>query len=251
MIWLDSLFAVPVVGVHMIPDFKEVFEFQKRIGNFLDFLAVDKPSQIAKFVIKPDEIWGYSISVRETGFSFVLRPQDIIGQYSYEIKHVPHPGSLPTFEPPTTMPYSQLLEKIFNYVQEFVSFIKDLKGFKYDRIGIVANIGSDKESLPPGVLEWIEHLSKPWRELIKSESLLLAKLQENEERGYRDQCHHILKFDDTTPEIGIRFTLDWQRFFKKPILISEAKGLSENLISCKNEALNYFQKFGEGDLNYE
>jgi hypothetical protein len=126
-----------------------------------------------------------------------------------------------------------------------------LKGFKYDRIGIVASIGSDKESLPPGVLKWIEHLSKPWRELIKSESSLLAKLQENKENGYRDQCHHILKFDDTTPEIGIRFTLDWQRFFKKPILISEAKGLPANLISCKHEALTYFQQFGEGDLNYE
>ena len=60
-----------------------------------------------------------------------------------------------------------------------------------------------------------------------------------------------MKFDDTIPETGIRFTLDWQRFFKEPISISETGGLAANLISCKDEALRYFQKFGEGDLSYD
>lgn len=251
MIWLDSLLAVPVVGIHMNPDFKEVFEFQKHGGNFLDFLKKDKALEMGNIEITPMEIWGYSVSVRKTGFSFVLTPQNVTAQYIYEIKPVTHPGSLPAFEPSETMAYTQLLEKSFNYVQHFFSPIKDLTGFQFDRIGIVANIGSDKESLPPGVVRWIEHLSKPWGALVKSESLLLAKIKENKEAKYRDQCHHIMKFDETIPETGIQFTLDWQRVFEKPISISETKELTVNLTSCKDEALKYFQKFGEGDLSYD
>lgn len=251
MIWLDTLLAVPVVGIHINPEFKEVFEFQKRIGNFLDYLRKDKALEKGNIEIKAEEIWGYSISVRKTGFSFTLTPNDIIGQYSYEIKQITQPGSLPTFEPPETIAYSQLLEKTLSYIQEFITLIKDLKGFQFERIGIVANVGGDKESLPPGVLRWLKHLSKPWGTLIKSQSILLAKLQENKEAQYRDQCHHIVNFDDTIPEAGVRFTLDWQRFFEKPVSMSDMNVLPANLLSCKNEALNYFQNFGEGGLNYD
>jgi hypothetical protein len=81
--------------------------------------------------------------------------------------------------------------------------------------------------------------------------LLLAKLEENKQGGYRDQCHHLLKFDNTTPETGIRLALDWQRLFETPILLSETNRLLDNLTSSKDGALNYFQQFGEGDLNYE
>jgi len=251
MVWLDSLLAVPAIGVRISPDFKEIFDFQRRLEGFLDFLVNEEKFGIEKLEIKSQGIWGYSVSIQKTGFSFVLTPNDIIGQYAYEIGQIPKPGGLPTFQLPETMPYSQLLEKISTHVQKVFALIKDLRGFRFDRIGIVANVGSDKESLPPGVLKWIENLSKPWGTLTKSESLLLAKLHENEEGGYRDQCHHIVKFDDTTPETGIRFTLDWQRVFEGSIPISEGKGLSGNLTSCKNEALTYFQRFGEGDLNYD
>ena len=251
MIWLDTLLAVPVVGIRMIPDFKELFEFQKRIGNFLDYLKKDKELEKGNIDIRPKEIWGYSISVLKTGFSFTLTPKDIIGQYSYEIKEVTRPGSLPTFEPPETIAYSQLLEKTLTYVQVFLALIKDLKGFQFDRIGIVANVGSDKESFPPGVLRWLEHLSKPWGTLTKSESLLLANLQENNEAQYRDQCHHVVKFDDTTPEVGVRITLDWQRVFEIPISMSDIEVLPRTLLSCKDEARKYFQNFGEGGLKYD
>jgi hypothetical protein len=249
MIWLDTLLAVPAIGVRLRPDFKEIFDFQKRLGSFIDFLIREEKFEVEKLEIKSQDIWGYSISVQKTGFSFTLTPKDITGQYLYEIHQTARPGGLPTLELPETMPYTQLFEKVFRYLQKVFTLIKDLKGFQFDRIGIVTNIGTDKESLPPGVLKWIENLSKPWGGLTKSESSLVAKLHENEEGGYLDQCHHNIKFDDTVPEAGIRFTLDWQRIFKKSIFIGE--GLSESLASCKDEALAYFQKFGEGELNYD
>lgn len=251
MIWLDSLLAVPAIGIRISPDFKDIFGFQKRLGDFIDFLTREEKFDIEKLEINTQEIFGYTISFRKTGFSFVMTPKNIIGQYLYEIDQSPQPGGLPKFRLPEVMPYSQLLEKTFKCVQKLIALMKDLKGFQFDRIGIVANVGSDKDSLPPGVLKWVEHLNKPWGKLVKSDASLVAQLDKNETEGYNDRCHHNIKFDDATPETGIHFTLDWQRTFNKSILISEGKGLSVLLTSCKAKALDYFQTFGEGDLNYD
>jgi hypothetical protein len=39
MIWVDSLLAVPSIGVRIIPNFADILEFQKRQIKFIDFVS--------------------------------------------------------------------------------------------------------------------------------------------------------------------------------------------------------------------
>lgn len=251
MIWMDNLFAVPAIGIRMNPNFNEVFEFQKRFGGFFEYLIHQEKYGVDQIKIESQEIWGYSVTVRKTGFLFVLTPRGIVSQFLYEVSKKEQPGGLPKFELPEPMLYSQALEKVRKYIEIIFGFMKDLKGFQYDRIGVVASVGSDKDSLPPGILRWLEYLGKPLGNVTKSEASFLAKFQDSKENEFYDQCHHLIRFDDSAPEIGYRIVLDWQRMFDKPKVISDTRDLVTNLNSAKEEAIKYFQKFGEGDLNYD
>ena len=161
-------------------------------------------------------MWGQTISLQKTGLSFRVTPSDITGQFTYRIRTQEEPGSFPFYQLPAILPYSQTLDRVLKYVENILNSIEDLREFKFERIGIVTSVSSTRESLPPGVLRWLDYTAKPWGGLAQSQTLLLANLFENE--NYHDRCHHTLVFDETHPEKkGINLTLDWQRVFKPPI----------------------------------
>jgi hypothetical protein len=113
----------------------------------------------------------------------------------------------------------------------------------------VADTNLPVDSLPPGIVYFIDHLGKPWnKELIKVDSTLLSKL--NEGKSHIDQCHHAIKFNKSVTDGELIFKLDWQRLYSEPLLLDFNK-IKEEISLCINQALNYFERFGEGDLNYE
>lgn len=69
------------------------------------------------------------------------------------------------------------------------------------------------------------------------------------------KCHHILKYnnkgvDGKETESEVIFNLDYQRYFIDYNTIQNNK-IEENIDDFINTALEYFEKFGQGDLNYE
>jgi hypothetical protein len=248
MIWLDSVLAVPIIGVRISPNFAEISEFQKRQHKFIDFLSRQEATTKENLQITGDNLWGCSISLLNSGFSFRVTPTDITGQFVYYIGRIEKPGSLPSPQSPIVLPYTEIIDRLSKYLANIFDSVRELREFKLEMIGIVANISGTRESLPPGVSRWLEHMAKPWGGLVKSEALLLSKISENAD--YHDQCHHALRFDETLPNAGINIMLDWQRVFKQPLALGEVASLSGNVELSKTDSLKYFQKFGEGDLNY-
>jgi hypothetical protein len=245
MLWLDNFLSVPGLGIRIRPNYQLIPDFQERLTSFINYIS----GEYEDLEIKQLDIWGYSIREKKSGFFFEISPKNIYFHFAYRISERPQPAKLPIYDMPTISNYSELLEKVCKHMDNLLEILKDLKGINYDRVGIVADANLNKESLPPGISLWIETLSKPWNgQLIKTETTLLSKLAEKD--AYNDQCHHYISFDDSDPEQGYRLKLDWQRMFKEPNLLEYKKSL-DTVASCKEEALNYFEKFGEGDLSYD
>lgn len=242
MLWFDGLLSVPGIGVRIKPNYKEANVFNEKMIDFIEYLS----EEYDDLEIKKKEIWGYSISSKKSSFSFDIARKDIVVQCSYSIVQEPQAGKLPKFVMPEVKTCSELFNNIFEYIQKIFEVIKDIKGFKYDRIGIFSDINIDEESIPPGVAAWIKNLSKTLAgELSQANSMLLMKLNETE--GHHEQCHHFINFDQSSIENGYHLKLDWQRVYDTPILLTY-KSIIEDINICKREAFTYFQKFGEGGL---
>lgn len=247
MIWLDGVFAVPVIGIRLEPHFKELLAFENGFLSFINHLHEDKKLDLE--ITKTKEIWGYSVSLKKKGFNFKIYPTNIVIGFAYEIEEERRPGKFPHYIIPNLTTYSELLKGISEYTEAILHNLKDVRGFKYNRIGIVADASLNKESFPPGLNNWIDYLGKPWKgQTRKIEAVLLAKLDETQ--VYYDQCHHHIKFNEESPESGFEFKLDWQRLFKEPLRF-DTKNMLETVAQCQEEAIKYFEKFGEGDLDYE
>ena len=245
MLWLDGLLSVPAIGILLKPNFKNIFLFQERLVAFIDLIS----KEYDELVINKLEEWGYSIKTPKSGFSFKLSPRNIIVEFSYVLEEKLQAGAFPAYDIPELSSYSELLEKTKKYIQELVHGLKDIEGFEYRRVGIVAETDLDKESPPPGISAFLNHLGKPWKgPLTISETKLVAELNKGD--NYIDRCHHLLSFNEEVPGMGYRLKLDWQRLFKEPVPLEPAK-LQRAIDDCITKAKGYFETFGEGDLNYD
>ena len=240
MLWLDGLLAVPSLGIRTRPAYKLVSDFQRSLAAFIDYFS----SQFPDIEVQTLDIWGYSLTAKKTGLTFKISPKNILGQNAYAILQEPTPGGLPRIELPEIRSYSELLTELSTHLKKVLELFRDLHGFQYDRIGIVADAVLDTHSIPPGLSSWISELAKPLGgDLVSSTANLVAKLSETDQ--YRDQCHHAIKFDQETPETGFDFKLDWQRVFKEKVPL-EYKPILTTMDECIENALKYFERFGEG-----
>lgn len=247
MLWLDSTLAAPIIGVRLVrTGFKQALLWEQCFADFMDRLVKEHKH----LSISSREFRGYKVEAGTSGFTFELTHSNIVVSFTYTILQEPRPGAFPVDQRPKLQRYSKLLEKIYKYTEEILRVIQDMKDMNYLRIGIIADVSLDKDSLPPGLVQWIQHIGKPWNhELVDVEHSIVAKLSEG--KNFRDQCHHKLKFsEDLIDEHGYRFTLDWQRVYDEPILVTR-KGVSEDLASCRENAIQYFERFAQGDLDYE
>jgi hypothetical protein len=145
--------------------------------------------------------------------------------------------------------YSELLEQTKKYIEEIIALFDAIKGITYDRVGIVATANLDENSVPPGLNTWLNYLGKPWdHELHETDITLWATLRK--EKDYFERCAHNVEFKrEKIPQTGYRFTMDWQRMYDIPPTLNSKK-THTILDNCIKSAIEYFEKFGEGDLNY-
>lgn len=246
MWWFEGLLSLPGMGVRLKSNLKEVFVFERSLGYFLNYLS----EEYDDLIINKKNIWGYSVSSKKSNFVFEIDTTNIVIQSVYSITQEAQPGKLPKFVIPEIRTCSELAEKIFGYFNNIFEAMKDIKEFKYDRIGIFTDTTLDEEALPPGIVSWISNLGKMFLkgELTTISSNYTVKL--NNTDVYRDQCHHFINFDQYSPENGYQFKLDWQRIYNTPVTL-EYKNVLNDIASCKDEAFAYFQNFGEGGFHDE
>ncbi len=242
MLWLDGLLAHPTIGIQVIPSFKEIHLFKNGINYFIDYLV----QEYSDLDIEVTDIFGYTIRAKKTGHFFSLTNKNIVLGIGYFVEKKPRPGKLPRFQMPEVQSYSENFEILQQHLDKLLTCLVELNNFKFNRIGIVADVNIDKGSLPPGVEKWIESLEKPLgNTLVSSRTSLISKISENDK--VKEQCHHIIDFDDYRPELGVHLKLDWQRFFNisEPLSHNITSRLAQN---CKEDAFDYFEKFAEGNL---
>jgi hypothetical protein len=243
MLWLDSVLAVPAIGIRIDVKINEINRFQENMIQFMDYLK----NRYDVIEVKRKAVFGYAVNT--PGPSFVLAPNNIVAEFEYNIEQKEISGDFPIIEKPELKLYSEILQMLSDDIHNLFGIFKNIKNITYDRIGIVAKTNLSKESIPPGILTWIDYLGKPWgTKLLKSESTFFLRLLELD--NYFNQCHHLIKFDETLEDKGFDFKLDWQRAYKEKLIFNYDKIIFE-LNSCISEAKDYFERFGAGELSYE
>lgn len=242
MPWLNNVLAFPYIGIRIKTKLTSVNALRDSFGPLLDYLE----TKYGVIDIKQADLWGYSLTPKfKSGFCYRVVHNDILVNYNYKIIQRTQLGSFPFNEIPEIIPYTDLLYQNLDEIKRVFSLLRTVRDITYDRIGIVAEASLAKDNFPPGVIAWIDHLGKPWGNIVKIESSLLSKISEVD--AYYDQCHHILNFDVLDLQKEIIFKLDYQRIFKVSVGFNYGR-ISTDITSCLDKALEYFEKFGEGDL---
>lgn len=178
----------------------------------------------------------------------MFSPESLNVQFMYKQKSVDRPGQFPHLEPhPAVRPYSALLETAFKEISDLINvLITNRRTLR--RIGIVADSRLDISAPPPGILDLINFLQKPWgcqMDVINGQiTPILSKTASQTER-----CHHTLHYDNTNLPEDLRLKLDWQRNFDEQISVN-AQNAIKQVKDAIDAATAYFERFGRGDLNY-
>lgn len=241
MFWLDSVFSVPAIGLRLETNYETAPQIQSSLVPFINSLYKNDK----KIIIKTSEIWGYTLNI--VGFIFTITYKEIIIQFNYNIDEKKIAGSLPSIEYPDLKTYSELFNNSLKYLTDILSYLKNIDLF-FNRIGIVANANLDDTSIPPGLQKAKEYFGKPWNNQLSNANISITAELNNED-NYMDRCIHKIEFSKKNiQETGYIISLDWQRLFSEPQKISLAL---DNISECKNNAFEYFDKFGIGEIVYE
>jgi len=244
MIWLDSVLAIPIIGIRLRNNYKAAIGFESRVMTFADTLYQSD----GDLTVEQKGPWSYKINSKE--YTFHINMNDLVIKFAYLMSDNRRAGGFPVIEKPEVRLYTEIMRDLIKHLGNLLSVFSKNESLCYNRVGIMAESNLDEDSLPPGVIRYIEHTGSPWQNsLVKVKSNVLSKL--DSEEGYYDQCHHIVEFEkEKIEEKGYRIALDWQRNYKEARRATQKETITD-VIECKEKAFEYFDKFGEGNLNYE
>jgi hypothetical protein len=244
MTWLDHTLAAPVVGCTFRPSFQSSQEYIAALRPLLKKWREKSDLEIS-------EQTPLSLSINsKTGFNYSFESDKFAVRFQYAVQIKPKPGQIPSEieNGPDVRKYSELLASIIEEYCEVFDHIVGSESRGLQRLGIVANCRLDGRLLPPGVARFAKYLARPWGgSLAKCQAHLLGNIAETEKT--RDRCHHQIDMDDDRKD-DVRFTLDWQRSFISEIELGRGKLLREQFKKCSAAAVDYFERWGKGDLDY-
>jgi hypothetical protein len=238
MLWLDTILSTPVVGFNFDPALRTAQENLAASRHFLEpkgVLSVGIPQPLDLDV------------ETDNGMAFKIT-QDVVNvRFTYRPKISNEPGKFPQVEvPPEIVPYTTLLDRSIEETRGFLSAVVS-NTRKLVRLGIVASCAVDVDSPPPGVRAFLAHIASPWQEEVPVLTVNIGAVLSRSEK-HLDRCLHTLSY---TKDAGksMQVALDWQRVFETPSPLTPA-GIMDRVGECKKLALDYFEKFGKGDLEY-
>jgi hypothetical protein len=250
MSWLDSVVAVPLIGAEILLPLKIAANKGQHFAPFLDYFSSKGGANIkdqAKLFVGRDELGREALKVRSSGYYVDLADERLTSGFNYEVPVVKK-GGFPSWVIPEMQPFTKLLEVSMQNLTEAAKML-DRQQAMFGFIGFVAFAEMDPEVLPPGVERFLQHLGDLWDGILELQvERLTCKLSEDEFSTRR--CHHSLKFNKAKPEDGFSLRIDWQNVFKEkiPFVVKE---FTPKLEECKKAFLEYCERFGEGNLNYD
>lgn len=235
--WLDAVAALPTVGLQVQLPWVISLHFNELMAPEVDRWAPTAHVNATppNFIVETDD-----------GLRTKLLLDNLIVEGAPRFRTIDDAGSFfPAIEHSAIRPYNELLDAAVERLECVIRAFAGRARFRVQRIGIVANMRFREESLPEGIKALIDHLASPWGgPLVKSETLLMANLAEDEETGIVERCHHHFIFDRSKPPpIPYQVVLDWQRAFPKPLTVEkDAEYILAQLAECVPKARAYFER---------
>jgi hypothetical protein len=242
--WLDRVLATPSVGFALKPELYSGHDVYSAARPLFEKWSKEGEVKVRR---TEDAI----IFETQSGLHFTAASDKFVAEFQYRYELKERPGLLPFIPNLEPKKYSELSDSVIDQAAEFFDHLVNARRRTLIRVGIVASIRIDGESPPPGVALYIKHLERPWgKPLIRCDSNLVALLGENDKT--RDQCHHRLSFNQAEEEKknDLRLVLDWQRVMLSPVELKSQGTARKYLEASSLLALEYFEKFGQGELEY-
>jgi hypothetical protein len=245
---MDNLLVTPTIGINYKANFPLAFKYKEILLN-----AINKSFGENEFKIQVNKENPIAMIIQmQDGFTFTIDQHNSVVSYNYPIIQKRKPGRLPTIESNEIKIYSELLDDAKKHIKFIWSILNQDDIHKINRLGLMAVCNIEKAAIPPGLDQYVKHFNKPWDdELDTIEGSIIANIQKTD--TYYEKCHHILKYSNSNnveDESEVNLNLDYQRYFNEVISIPTNK-IDDVLNDFIKTSLNYFEKFGQGDLNYE
>lgn len=247
MLWLDQVLSTPTIGLQferwflgnteVLDAVRPVLEDWQREGREVELSS----DALTRLVVKTSD-----------GLAVTIDAEQLVVQFTYRGHLEERPAQVPALRYPIEpQPFSQLIERVRTATERMASALHRRHPRDLRRFGLVASCRCEGAALPPGVAAWLAHQGRPWGGTpLRCQSTVVAKLAARADGG-SDRCHHTLDQSEDRAD-DLRCVLDWQRQYaaghRWPK--SDAK-LAEALQQSCEDAVSYFKRFGEGDLNYD
>ena len=177
---------------------------------------------------------------RSSGVHCTIDQQNIVVGFSYPVAVTEDGRQIAFVKVGEKRAFTDLLPLVRETAADVCGVL--IKKRLVSRIGVVANVKLPPDAPPPGVEQYLHHLGRPWRSAPEAVvSRVTARLSTTE------RCHHQVQWQ--TESTALALNLDWQRLCEPPKEV-DAKSLEKLAVEACDSALQYFDKFGEGDLNY-
>ena len=142
-------------------------------------------------------------------------------------------------------PFTMLLPAVCDRLLKVVALLIDPKFRLLKQIGIVSSTMVDEEDAPPGILKFVNNITKPWGKTLDAYSFMIVA-QLSQQAGRSDRCiHEITNPEDVDSLTTLKF--DWQRKFVNDPSVPAIEGLTELLKDAQKDALGYFEELAEGN----
>lgn len=247
MSWCDKLAATPGIGVKLDKSFAPLAALLEPLTPVISRWVDAKTDKPAFSVDTPPDAFSCSLTTYD-GYQYVVGPDQLAVEFKYRMRVKPQSAGPPIAEMLSEpLPYTELLPKITERVLELVRLTTTGKPRKLLRIGVITTTLVSMDEAPPGIIRFLNHVSKPWSgspEFFNIE--VTAKLAKRKGTADFDRCIHVLQRQEGSENDLLTIRLDWQRKFGADKNLSMTS-LPELLESAKEDALAYFEDVAQGE----
>jgi hypothetical protein len=240
--WCDKLASIPSAGFRLDHHYLPANRILESWHSILDASSTDDAQKFN--LTKQDE---FNIEVNaEDGFKYGADANRVHVSFNHRPKIKNISGGGPVMEMmSTTRPFTKLLPDVISKLIDATLLLPGVQNRKLKRCGIATTTPVDQSDLPPGIVSLIEHIGRPWGELIDGFTIQFTT-KISEQPFWIDRCLHTL----VRPEIGddlMTLVFDFQRTFKEPRRTDQAT-LTAAMQEIEIEALKYFEALAEGTM---
>lgn len=244
MTWCDKLASTPSIGIGLNPEYLPSSVILDALKPILKRARGDTKHD--GFTI--DSVDTYAVTLTtEDGFHYGVDSNKVFVEFRHRMRAKQISGGPPILEMLSRpLLFSQLMPEVSKRVLEAAELICSVQSRTIQRIGIVSSTSVDEEDAPPGILKFIDYVSKPWagERPPYYRFDILADLGKT--NAWSDRCLHVLLKQEESRDQLTTIRFDWQRS-----LINEKPAREEFLIELMRDAekaaLDYFEDLAIGN----